>query len=750
MLNPFARSKNDLPSMNRHSITAWAHDIIDELQRIGTLNPGNEKAADDLLRVYQNILQFYSWVSTRPRVQVNHSPRPIQPPWTPNDIFTSAHKVWTDLEWELRLEKDGAFIDQMIDHLGWFWNIKNNLVNQARHTRGLSVLPNMETIAEAANYARISSLDRVNTMRIPEARTIPLGSHFPRPMAPASRDNPRNLEALLAGHSTRRGNSGDDIMHSSRTYLSGIPSILQPKTGHLQLPKYSQSVQEQRHSAFPVTLLVKGKQPPSLHPGVQYQPPNARDKPSRNIFNMAGDKYNDGIEYSQTSRVPVGFILPAPQVRDDRYPNRAQGFDGGLKRPVTSIPALEPVFGGRDNHGQDLPTSHEEHLTLSHSGTTRTKTENRFSDTSNSVSAQDKDVIVILDTPSPESTKTRIESLRSRDYACHPSSPVLSPGAEHEVDRPSSARIPPVHSKDTTRHFSFPVNPGTPTNSPINQREVKSAEAKKIRIEPLDRRSAKQGHSSTGGKKQKIATNIGGKKVSATENDLNTPKRNISVPTKDNQGDMKMNNIVKDMETRSISVNVEQDDMTNRSHEVNTKRTEPSNGDYITVSDSHNKRPKIDNNPTTSPSVYASPYTSFLRQYRPSNLNSSTKFGVIRQSAKNKVVENKVVGSGHIDEKIGSENSIGEKALDESKTSSKPVDHNSANENPDSTKYIIEKTVSEDSAGDKLMTEAPIMEDAISVETSRNELASDKPANNKPLPANKNKSKSLYRPFSMR
>lgn len=122
--------------MNRHSITAWAHDIIDELQRIGILNPGNEKAADDLLRVYQNMLQFYTWVSTRPRVQVNHSPRPIQPPWIPNDIFTSAHKVWNDLEWELRLEKDGAFIDQMIDHLGWFWNIKNNLVNQARRTQG--------------------------------------------------------------------------------------------------------------------------------------------------------------------------------------------------------------------------------------------------------------------------------------------------------------------------------------------------------------------------------------------------------------------------------------------------------------------------------------------------------------------------------------------------------------------------------------------------------------------------------------
>ncbi|TGO09760.1 hypothetical protein BTUL_0155g00150 [Botrytis tulipae] len=749
MLNPFARSKNDLPSMNRHSITAWAHDIIDELQRIGTLNPGNEKAADDLLRVYQNMLQFYSWLSTRPRVQITHARRPVEQPWTPNDIFASAHKVWTDLEWELRLEKDGAFIDQMIDHLGWFWNIKNNLVNQARHTRGLSVLPNMETIAEAANYARISSIDRVNTMRIPEARIIPLGNRFPRPMAPASRDNPRNLEALLTGPSTRLGNSGDNIMHSSRKYSSGIPSILQPNAGHLQLPRYSQSVQEQPHSALPVTLSVKGKQSDSLHPGVQYQPPTARDKPSRNIFNMAGDKYNDGIEYSETSQVPVEFILPAPQIRDDRYPNRAQGFGGGPKRPVTSIPALEPVFSGRDNHGQDLPTSHEEQLTLSHSGTTCTKTGNRFSDIKNSVSGQDKAVIVILDTPSPESTNSRIESLTSRDFACHPNSPVLSPGAEFEVARPSSAIIPPVHSKDITRHFSFPVSPGTPINSPINQREVKSAEAKKIRMEPLDRRSAKLGHSSTGEKKQKRATNTDGKKVSARENDLNTSKRNMTVSANDNQGDMKINNVAKDKETRFISVNAKQDDKTNHLQKVNTKRTEPSNEAYITVSNSHNKRLKINNNPTTS-SVHASPYTSFLRQYRPSNPNSPTSLGVIPQSAEDKVVGTKVVGGGQIGEKIGSEKSVGEKALDESKTGSKPVNQNSTNENSVSTKSIIEKIFNGDSTGDKPMVEAPILEDVISTETSGNEHVSDNPANNKLLPAKNNKSKSLYRPFSMR
>ncbi|KAF7900852.1 hypothetical protein EAF00_003073 [Botryotinia globosa] len=749
MLNPFARSKNDLPSMNRHSITAWAHDIIDEFQRIGILNLGNEKAADDLLRVYQNMLQFYSWVSTRPRVQITHAQRPVEQPWTPNDIFASAHKVWTDLEWELRLEKDGAFIDQMIDHLGWFWNIKNNLVNQARHTRGLSVLPNMETIAEAANYARISSIDRVNTMQIPEARTLPLGNHFPRPMAPASRDNPRNLQALLTGPSTRRGNSGDNVMHSSRTYSSGIPSILQPNAGHLQLPRYSQSVQEQPHSALPVTISVKGKQSDGLNPGVQYQPPTARDKPSRNIFNMAGDKYNDGIEYSQTSQVPVGFILPAPQIRDDRYPNRAQGFGGGSKHPMTSMTALEPVFGGRDNHGQDLPTSHEEQLTPSHSGKTRTKTGNRFSDTSNSVSAQDKAVIVILDTPSPESTNSRIESLGSIDYTCHPSSPVLSPGAEYEVTRLSSAMIPHVHSKDTTRHFSFPVSPGTPISSPINQREMKSAEAKKIRSEPLDRRSAKQGHSSAGGKKQKRATNTDGKKVSATENDLNTPKRNMTVPNNDNKGDMKINNVVKDKETRFGSVNVKQDDKTNNLQKFNTKRTEPSNEACISVSDSHNKRLKISSNPTTS-SVHASPYTSFLRQYRPSNPNSSTSLGVIPQSAKDKMVGTKVVGGGHIGEKIGSEKSVDEKALDESKTGSKPVNQNSTNENSVSTKSIIDKTFNGDPTGDKLMVEAPILEDAFSAESSGNEHVSENPANNKLLPAKNKKSKSLYRPFSMR
>ncbi|KAF5874696.1 uncharacterized protein Bfra_004711ia [Botrytis fragariae] len=715
--------------MNRHSITAWALDIIDELQRIGILNPGNEKAADDLFRVYQNMVQFYSWVSTRPRVHPTHAQRPIRPPWTPNDIFASAHQVWTDLEWELRLEKDSAFVDQMIDHLGWFWNIKSNLVNQARHTRGLSVLPSMETIAEAANYARISSVDRANIMQIPEARTIPSGSHFPRPMAPASRDNPRNVETFSAGYSTKRGNSSDNIVHPSRTYSSGIPSILQPKTGHLQLPKYSQSVQEQPHSTMPVTLSVKGKQSPSLHPGVQYQPPTARDKPSRNIFNVAGDSYNDGIEYSQISQVPVGFILPAPQIREDRYPNRAQGFGGGSKRPMTITPALEPVFSGRENHGQDLPTSHDGQIAQSHSDTTRTKTGNRFSDTRNSVSAQDKDVIVILDTPSPKSTTTPIESLRLRDHGRHPSSPVMSLEDEYEVEHSSSARIPSVHSLDTTMHSKFPVNPGTPINSPDNQRER------------LD---------STGGKKQKRFTDTSGKKLSARENDLNTPRGSTSVFTNGSQCNTKINNIEKDKETRPSFFNVKQGDKTNHFQKVNAKRPEPISEADNTIPDSHNKRPKIKNNPTTSPSDYASPYTNFLKQYRTSNLDSSTSLRVSKQSGEENVVKNKAVGGGHTGDTTGGEKPVGEKVLDESIITSKPIDHKSINEEPASVKSIIEKTVSEDSTGDKLMAEAPIVEHTISEETSRDKLASDKPANDKPLPAKANKSRSLYRPFSMR
>ncbi|KAF7917396.1 uncharacterized protein EAE98_010159 [Botrytis deweyae] len=750
MLNPFARSKNDLPSMNRRRITAWAHDIIDELQRMGILNPGNEKAADDLFRVYQNILQFYSWVSTRPRVHATHSPRPIQPPWTPNDIFASAHKVWTDLEWELRLEKDGAFIDQMIDHLGWFWNIKNNLVNQARYTRGLSVLPNMETMAEAANYARISSIDSANITQVSEERSIPLGSYFPRPMAPASSDNARNVEAFPAGYSTRRGNSGDNIMHPSRTHSSGTPSILQPKTGHLQLPRYSQSIQEQPHSAMPVTLSVKGKQSPSLHPGVQYQPPTARDKPSRNISNMAGGKYNDGIEYSQASQVPVGFILPAPQSRDDRYPNRAQGFGGGSKGPMTNIPALKPVFSGRNSHGQDLPTSHDGQSAQFHSGETRTKTGSRSSDTRISLSAPNNDVIVISDTPSPESTSTPVKSLKSRDSDRHRSSLVLSPEENYEVEHSSSEIIPSVHIRDTTRHFSFPVNPRKSINSPSNQRKVRATKANKTRSGSFDRRSAEQGLGSAGEKTRNRVTDTGSKKPNATENNLSTPKGKTSVSSNHNQRNTKVNDIGKAKETMSIPINVEQDDKANHFQKVNSKRPEPISEAYNTIPESHNKKPKISNNPTTSPSDYASPYTNFLKQYRPSNLKNPTSPGVIQKAAEDKVVKNKVVGGGHIGEKVGSEKSVGEKALEESKTGSKPIDHKSTNEIKVSAKPIIEKTASEDSAGDKLMAEAPIMEDAISVETSRNELASDKPASDMPLPAKNIKSKSLYRPFSMR
>lgn len=133
-------------------------------------------------------------------------------------------------------------------------------------------------MAEAADYARISSIDRAEIMQIPAARTVPSGSHFFHPVAPASRNNPRNVYDLPAGYSTRRGNSSDSTLHPNRTYSSGIPSTLQPKMGHLQLPKYSQSVQEQPHPTIPVTLSVKGKQSPNLHPGVNYQPPTARDK----------------------------------------------------------------------------------------------------------------------------------------------------------------------------------------------------------------------------------------------------------------------------------------------------------------------------------------------------------------------------------------------------------------------------------------------------------------------------------------
>ncbi|TGO83885.1 hypothetical protein BPOR_0579g00040 [Botrytis porri] len=747
MLNPFARSKNDLPSMNRHSITSWAHDIIDELQRIGILNPGNEKAADDLFRVYQNVVQFYSWVSTRPRVHANHTQRPILQPWTPNDIFTSAHKVWTDLEWELRLEKDGTFIDQMIDHLGWFWNIKNNLVNQARYTRGLPVLPGMETMAEAANYARIGNIDRANIMQIPETRTMPLGSHFPRPIAPTSRNIPRIIEPFPAGYNTRRGNSSNNIMQPSRTYSSGIPSILQPKTGHLQLPKYSQSVQEQPHSSMPVTLSVKGKQLPSLHPGVQYQPPTARDKPSRNICYMASDKYNDGIEYSQASQVPMGFILPAPQSRDDRYPNRAQGFGGGSKFPIARIPAVEPALSGRDNHGQNLATSHE--LAQSYSGIARTKTKNHSSDTRNFVSTTENDIILILDMPSPESITTPVESLRSRDQGRHLSSPVMSPEEEIQIERSSSARIPFVHSRDTFVHSSFPVT-WAPINSPNNQREEYFAEASKVRSEASHRSSAKQERDITGGKNQKRATNTSNEKANVKENNLSIPNRNKSTSTNGNQRNKKVNNIGRDKETRFSSVNLKQDENANRFQKFNAKRSEPISDAHNNIPNSQNKKPKISNKPATSSTDHASPYTNFLKQYRASNLNSSTGLGVIQKSVEGEMVGNKAVGDAQIGDITGGEKSAGEKALDESFIASKPIDQYSINEEPVSAKSIFEKTISEDYSGDKPTADAPIVEDTVSEDASGDTLALDKPVNDKPLPAKVNKSRSLYRPFSIR
>ncbi|KAM0147751.1 hypothetical protein ACHAQE_010139 [Botrytis cinerea] len=743
MFNPFARSKNDLPSMNRHGITAWAHDIIDELQRIGTLNSGDEKAADDIFRVYQKILQFYSWVCTRPRIHVTHAQRPIQQPWAQNDIFASAHKVWSDLEWELRLEKDGAFVDQMIEHLGCFWNVKNNLVNQARHTRGLPVLSSMQTMAEAANYARISSIDRANIIQTPVSRTIASGFHFHRPVAPASRDNPRNVtEAFPAGQNTRRGSSSDDNLRPSQTYSSEIPSIRQPKTGHLQLPKYSQSVQEPPNSAMPVALSVKGKHSPHLHPGACYQPPTARDKSSRNVVNMSGDKYNDGVEYSQISQVPVGLILPAPPTRNDRYPNRAQGFGDGSKRLTTSIPSVKPAFSGREKHGRDLPSSHDGQLAQSHSDITRTTAGNYSSDIRHPVNTLSNDVIVILDTPSPESTTTPIERLRPRDYRSHPSSLAISSEDKHEVERPFSVERPPVHSRDITRHSIYPINPA----GPCNQRLVESAEVDKMRSESSDRRSTKQGSDGTGEKKQKRVTEVSDKKANATESDLSTPKEKKSTPINGDQRNMKVDCIGKDEKSLTSSVNLIQNYRMNDFQKANTKRPEPIN----TISANQIKKARISENSATSSPGYTSPYTNFLKQYQPSNLNSPKGSGIITNFAGDKGEENKAVGGGYIGEKTGNEKSVGEKTLEESTIGSMHMSQKSINEELVSEKFINEKVVNEDSTGDEITVEAPAMEDAMSKKTSRNKVASEKSLRNKPLSAKGKKSKSLYRPFSMR
>lgn len=465
---------------------------------------------------------------------------------------------------------------------------------------------------------------------------------------------------------------------------------------------------------------------------------------------MASGKYNDGVEYPQISQVPVGFILPAPQIRDDTYPNRAQGFGVGSKRPMTGMPAVEPVLNVRDNHGQYLSTSNYGRLAQSYSRIACTKTGNRSSDTRNSVGILQSDVIVISDTPSPDSTTTPMENLNPRDHGHHLSLPVMSPEDEYEVERSSSAMIPPVHSRDAARHYNFLVDSGTPIDIHSTERGVKSAEPNKIRREFLDPQSGKKGCNSTGGKKQKRATNIYGKKVSATGNDLNIPKRTISIRTNDNEGDVKIKSIEKYKETSFSSFNVKQDDKTDHFQKVNAKRPEPVNEADITVSESHNKRTKINNIPTTPPSNYASPYRNFLKQYRSSNRNSSTNFGVIQTPAEDKVVEKRAVCGGHIGENIGSEKSVGEKALDGSIITGKLIDQMSTNEEPVSAKSVIEETVSEDSAGGKLIAKAPIIEDTIGEETSRNKLASDKPTENRPLPAKTNNSKSLYRPFSMR
>lgn len=136
MNNPFARPKEYLPSMTRHDITTWAHDIVDELRFLGALDAGNELFGTAIFNAYRNLEEFYIWVIRRPREATTQVPRPLQSIMTPRGIFARTQKLWDDLEVELQSEKPDFLIEQMIDHLRWLWNIKANLTNKIRREDG--------------------------------------------------------------------------------------------------------------------------------------------------------------------------------------------------------------------------------------------------------------------------------------------------------------------------------------------------------------------------------------------------------------------------------------------------------------------------------------------------------------------------------------------------------------------------------------------------------------------------------------
>ncbi|RAL60947.1 hypothetical protein DID88_010045 [Monilinia fructigena] len=332
LLNPFARPIIHLPSMTRRGITAWAHDIIDELQVLGILNTSNKRDLDDLVRLYRNLQQFFDWVFHRPRIIPGQVHRSFHPVMESSRLLVSLHKIWDDLKWDLREEKDGAFIDQMIDHLGWLWNIKSNLKNRTRHDHGLLLVSSMDTLAEAAS-------------------TYFIGCRYLHPMAPASKMNPRNVEVWVPGTTQGGEQASNNMMSPTRASSYPVSFMRGPKTGHIKLPNHPQISQDQARNAMRCLLSSYNNTPLSKSSlGVQHSLSSPREEAPRNLVDLVDDDNDDILEDASIPHAPIDSTVSIPPTRDSRNLNRTQGSAGGLNYAMTSMTGAKPTHISGNGH----------------------------------------------------------------------------------------------------------------------------------------------------------------------------------------------------------------------------------------------------------------------------------------------------------------------------------------------------------------------------------------------------------------
>ncbi|KAJ8064041.1 hypothetical protein OCU04_007882 [Sclerotinia nivalis] len=648
MTNPFARPREYLPSMNRQGITVWAHDVINELVRLGALDSGNEEASNDLFGVYKNLEQFYKWVCSRPRIAPHHAPRPLQSITRPFGIFALAHKLWDNLEWELRPEKEGAFIEQMIDHLGWFWNIKANLSNKIRRKQGLALISKMDTLAEAASYAlRFSNISRGNIIKPPMARPDSSVDHLMSKVAPASRKNPINVGAWSPESRIRQKNPSNNTMRSDQASSFATPTQ-KTDTGHLKLPQYSQYVQRQPQASMRCSPSSYNTQQLNPRSTIQRQSHNFPNGTPRNLVDLVDDD-DDYSSAKQTGipRVPTGSMLPAPPIRGDKHPNRAQGFAGGSMRPIMNMSGVKPAVDNDSHHANPsaFRTSSRD-LKDSHGGRESTQPKNSPYDSGfeESVESSNTNMIIIVDSPSPELKNMTMKNPGPQGHKNHPTSAVVSSEDSKALERPSSRNILPVQTKTKTPpgQSSFQANLWAPVNSLNNHREVRASESAKVRGQPSDRRSDEQESRNTRGTKLKKPNSTSINKGIITDNNMEGTEAKNSTSTNGTRHDMEGNNIDNSGEATmkgAISITSTHNNITGSSMgETKAKRPTSANGNQENSSGSPNKKVKTSANSTAPSSEYVSPYISLPNQEQPSTSAKSTTLAAVDEPVSEKPV----------------------------------------------------------------------------------------------------------------